>query len=41
MNVPAGNFVTIGRYLWQFITNSTPLQTTEIGTDLRSANHGY
>jgi hypothetical protein len=38
MNLPARSFGTIGRDLRQFITNSTPLQILEIGTDLRSAN---
>jgi hypothetical protein len=41
MNLSTGSFGTIGRDLGQLITNSTHLQTLEIGTDLRSANHGY
>jgi hypothetical protein len=41
MNLSTGSVETIRRDLGQFITNSTQLNTLEIGTDLRGANHDY
>jgi hypothetical protein len=41
MNPSTGTFDAAGRGFKPFITNSAPLQTWEIGTDLRSANQGY